>query len=61
MIDSVVEALFNRSEVTGEELRRDRVPGGFRSAFIFALLDHTPFVQATVGRGKIHLRLANSR
>jgi hypothetical protein len=57
MIDSVVEALFDRSEVSGEELRRDRVPGGFRSAFIFTLLDRTPFVQAKVERGKIHLML----
>ena|SRR5512146_595174 len=44
-IDGVIDELFDRRRVTGGSLRRDRVPGGFRSAFIFALLSRTPFAR----------------
>lgn len=54
MVDSVVDALLTHHEVRRDGLKRDRVPGRFRSAFIFALLSKTSF--AEYHDGALHLR-----
>ena len=58
-VDEVIDALARSGEVTGVDLRKKRVTGGFRSAFIFALLARTPFARAEVDRGVVRLKLAS--
>jgi hypothetical protein len=58
MIDGVINELFLRPTVTGEELRRAHVRGGFRSAFIFALLVTAGVAVAHRDGRRVVLRLA---
>lgn len=54
MVDSVIDVLLTRHEVRRDEMKQDRVPGRFRSAFIFALLTKTSF--AVFHDGALQLR-----
>ena len=59
-IDEVIDALFVSGEVTGGGLRQARITGGYRSAFVLALLDRTPFAKAHREKREIRLQLVDA-
>lgn len=57
LIDSVVDELLAKRRVTGQGLRDNRIRGGYRSAFILALLAQTSFATAVREGRSIRLEL----